>query len=59
MGKPNNLYKENVDIEGVSASKEYFELDTKDVISFHGSIELPHSFLNETSSRRSRTSLEK
>ena len=44
VGKPNNLYKENVDIEGFSASKEYFELDTYDVISFNGSIELPQCF---------------
>ena len=44
VGRPNNLYKENVDIEGDSASKEYFELDTYDVISFNGSIELPQRF---------------
>ena len=37
VGRPNNLYNENVDIEGFSASKEYFELDTYDVISFNGS----------------------
>ena len=59
VGRPNNLYKENVDIEGFSASKEYFELDTYDVISFNGSIELPQCFQNEMSSSCSRTSLEK
>ena len=58
VGRPNNLYKENVDIEGDSASKEYFELDTYDVISFNGSIELPQSFQNDIRSTKSRTSLE-
>ena len=59
MGRPNNLYKENVDIEGFSASKEYFELDTYDVISVNGSIELAQCVQKEMSSRCSRTSLEK